>query len=122
MIQPLLVFSDWGILILRVVLGAILVRRGFPKIKNLKTLGTGGKISAFLEFFGGLMIILGFLTQIAALILTVHFLIFAFKAKRNAVEAGKKELNWLILVSLILFAVLGSGTYSIDNFFRFLIY
>jgi len=122
MIPILLVFSDWGILILRVFLGGILIRRGFPKIKNLKTFRTGGKIFALSEFFGGLMMLFGFLTQIAAFLLAIQFLIFAFKTRGKSERTNEDEFNWLILASLILFVVLGSGMYGVDRFFRFLIY
>jgi len=101
MIQPLFIFSDWGILILRLVLALILIAHGLPKIKNLKTTAQGFKeigfkpakfwafIAAVAEFFGGLMLLVGFLTQLVALIIAIGFLNIHFDGRSYGKEGGK---------------------------------
>lgn len=136
MIQPLLVFSDWGIFILRVVLGLIMVAHGLPKIKNLR--GTarefGGMgfrpgifwatIVALVEFVGGLGLILGFFTQFFALLVAVQFIVILFKLKLRpgAKLAGGYELDLLIAASALILATLGSGALSLEQFLGVILY
>src|SRR3989344_6451101 len=129
MIQPLLVFSDWGILALRLALGLILVVHGWPKIKNLR--GTAGNfetmgfkpgifwgtIVALLEFVGGLFVLAGLFTQLVSLFVALEFLIILLKLKRGSSFAGGYEFDLLILASALSLAMLGSGAFSLDQFF-----
>jgi|GEM_PF-5430478 len=63
-----------GLLLLRLVFGAALVLHGFPKIQHpTNWMGAGAPVpgffqflAAFSEFFGGLAVIIGLLTPIAA--------------------------------------------------------
>ena len=128
MIPVLLVFSDWGILSLRIVLGIILVVHGWPKIKNLRATAENfaamglkpakflATIVALLEFFGGLMIVAGLLTQVIAIFAAIQFLVVIFKVNGKQGLVGGYELELLILASAIILAVLGSGFYSLDQF------
>lgn len=128
MIPVLLVFSDWGILFLRIVLGIILVVHGWPKIKNLRATAENfaamgfkpakflATIVALLEFFGGLMIVAGLFTQVIAIFAAIQFLVVIFKVKSKQGLIGGYELDLLILASATILAVLGSGFYSLDQF------
>lgn len=79
-----------GLLLLRLVFGLALMFHGFPKIQHATSwMGPGAPVPGFLqflaafsEFFGGLAMIVGLLTPIAALgvaatmltaLITVHF-------------------------------------------------
>lgn len=134
MIQPFLVFSDWGILILRVVLGLILLVHGWPKIKNLKATGEGfqamgfkpaifwGVVVAVIEFFGGLALILGLLTQIIALLVAVQFLVAILKVKAKRGLVNGYEFDLLILAAALALAALGGGVFSADSFLGLILY
>ncbi|MEK7086655.1 MAG: DoxX family protein, partial [Patescibacteria group bacterium] len=113
---------------LRIVLGIILVVHGWPKIKNLRATAENfaamglkpakflATIVALLEFFGGLMIVAGLLTQVIAIFAAIQFLVVIFKVKGKQGLVGGYELELLILASAIILAVLGSGFYSLDQF------
>lgn len=133
MIQPLFIFSDWGILVLRVVLGLILVFHGWPKIKNIK--GTVEWMSqtfkpslfwatavSLVEFVGGLMLIFGFLTQPIALLVAIQFSVIILKVNRQKGFVGGYEFDLLILAAALALVTLGSGTYALDDYFGLWIY
>jgi putative oxidoreductase len=134
MVQPLLVFSNWAILILRVVVGVVLMRHGLPKLKDLK--GTGrwlesvgfkpGGFWAFVagvvEFGGGLALVLGALTQFVAVIVALQFVVILLKFKKEKMFAKESELDWLILAAALAIATLGGGIFSLDNYFGLIVY
>ncbi len=116
---------DIALLILRIGLGIIFILHGLPKIKNptgMKgMIGTLPSIlAAIAEFFGGLGILFGFLTQIAALGPLVVMLgaLYFHKFKWKDVFIGKEKVGYeypfiLCLVALAL-VFLGAGAYSVD--------
>ncbi len=133
MIQPLLVFSDWGILILRVVLGLILVVHGWPKIKDIK--GTAAWIGqifkpgifwatvvALTEFVGGLFLIFGFFTQVVAFFVAIEFVVIILKVKKGKPLVDGYELDLLVLAAALLLLTLGSGGISLDNYWGVFLY
>ncbi len=134
MIQLFYVFSDWGILALRLVLGAIFIAHGWPKIKNLKGTaeafrGMGFRpgrfwatLIALLEFVGGIALLLGFLTQIFALLFALEFVVIILKVKRKKGLVEGYEFDLLILAALLALVTLGGGSISADSFFGFLLY
>lgn len=126
MIQFLLIFGDWGLLVLRVIMGFIMVKHGWPKVKDLKTTaanfeGMGfkpgrfwGTLVALAEFIGGLALIFGFLTQVFAIILLVEFAVILLAIKRKAGFVGGYEFELLIFGVLLLLALFGAGSVSLD--------
>ena len=127
MIQFLLIWSDWGILLVRAVLGLILMGHGLPKLKNLKATGESfqnmgfkpgafwGTLIAILEVFGGLALTLGFFTQIFAALVAIEFVVILATVKRKSGFVGGYELDLLILAVAILLVLVGGGSVSIDN-------
>jgi len=124
MIMP--VFTDVAILILRIALGVVFVVHGWPKIKKPgwgKKMGYPFIISLLIsigEFFGGLGVLFGFLTQIAALGIFVimlgalYYHVISWKhpfVMKNG--SGYEYALVLVLMSLAL-VLLGGGAYSID--------
>ncbi len=120
-------------LALRAVLGIEFAVHGYPKLKNLKgtaewLASTGFKPGIFwalvlgcTELLGGLALLAGFASRIAAGLLIVSMLvatlfkIFKWKipfAKGN--DAGW-EWDFIILGGLVALFLLGSGSYSIDQ-------
>src|SRR3989344_2957465 len=128
MIQPLFIFSDWSILILRIILGLVLLAHGWPKIKNLSSTaqnfaGMGfkparfwGTIAAVVEFFGGLFLIFGFLTQSVALLVAIQFIVAILKVKGKQGFVNGYELDLLILGAALLLVTVGGGFYGLDVF------
>ncbi|MEX2436724.1 MAG: DoxX family protein [Candidatus Paceibacterota bacterium] len=133
MINFLLVFSDWAILALRIILGLVLIFHGYPKIKNLKKNAKDfnkmgfkpgmfwGSLVAILEVVGGVALIAGFLTQTLAIIFIVQFIVIMLTIKRNAGFKGI-EIDLLIVGGLLVLVTIGGGVYSLDNFLGLLLY
>lgn len=113
----------------RIVLGALFLVHGWPKIRDLRgtaswVKGTGWSggaafavLFSFLEFLGGLALILGFLTQIAAALLALEMVATTIFAKK---QLGKKfvggyELDIAYLFFALAIALLGPGPWSIDR-------
>lgn len=133
MIQPLLVFGDAGIAILRVVLGLIMVAHGWPKLKNIKgtaewmrqTFKPGifwAVVVSITEFIGGLFLIVGLFTQVVAVIVAIQFLVIIIAMNFKKGLVGGYELDLLILAAALALMVLGGGHYSLDSLWRILIY
>lgn len=122
-------YSDLAILVLRVALGALLIAHGLPKIRNLKKTAEDfgqmgfkpgalfGSIAAFLEFFGGIAIVLGFMVQPVAALFVMEFIVInAWRISRKHSFVGGWELDLLILGSAILLLSIGAGNYSADAY------
>lgn len=129
--QPLLlIFSDWAMLVLRVVLGVLFVVHGLPKLRNFS--GTAADFSKMgfrpgkffaaaavaVEFFGGLFLVAGLFAQFAAFFAFVQFAILSgWNAKKRERFAGGWELDALIAAAALLLATQGAGRFSLDHFF-----
>jgi putative oxidoreductase len=120
-------YGDIALLALRLVVGGILIAHGLPKMRDLKKNaldfgqmgfkpgGLFGSAAAFLEFFGGIAIVIGFMVQPVAAILVIEFLvILAWRISKKHSLIGGWELDVLILGSALLLASLGAGIYSAD--------
>ena len=85
-------FEGLGSLVLRLVLGAIMVRYGYTKIIPTGALYTFshtvgrlqlpvwlGYVAAFTEFFGGMLLIVGLLTRVAAFMVAIDMAVAIIK-------------------------------------------
>src|SRR3989344_529146 len=111
---------DWqfyGPTLLRLALGAIFLVHGYQKLAG----GSEGRAQfagwlesmkfrpgkfwawfvALAEFLGGILLIIGLWTQLAALILAIQFLVILFWVKRGQNFIGGKEFDFLILLTLL---------------------
>jgi putative oxidoreductase len=133
MIQLLFTFHNWGLLLLRIVLGVIMVAHGFPKLRNFSetiiSFRSMGFRPAFfwvvvagsVELFGGVFLIGGFFTQIVAFVIAIQFLVvILFVNLRNGFSGLEYDL--LILTSSIVLLTSGAGLYSLDDFFGIILY
>ena len=124
----LLFFSLLGPFILRVVVGFIFINLGYLKITSEKSLWanfldtihfrpTGFCLSliATIEIIGGFMLLAGFWTQIAALVLGV-FTLGELYAENRDEALVKRNLVFYVLVLAILVSLLvsGAGAFAID--------
>ena len=124
----LLALSFFGPLILRLVLGLIFIDLGFLKFRSEKagwtssfeTLGLRPadfflSFYALLQIVGGILLIVGLWTQVAALI----FVIFTgteLYVEWKAREILKRDMVFYLLVFIIAVSLLltGAGAYAID--------
>jgi putative oxidoreductase len=120
-------YGDIALLALRLVVGGILIAHGIPKLRDLKKTAIDfgqmgfkpgalfGSMAAFLEFFGGIAVLIGFMLQPVAAILVIEFIvILTWRMSKKHSFIGGWELDILILGSVLLLASLGAGAYSAD--------
>lgn len=120
-------YVDWGLLVLRIALGAIFIVHGLPKLKN--PAGIAGAIGApagmglalgLAETLGGLSVLLGLLTQLGALAIMVvmlgalHFKINRWNSPFTAMDKTGWEFDLLILASAALLLFSGAGAFALD--------
>jgi len=122
-------YKDYAILPLRLVLGLILLVHGYGKLfdnapgmeKFIGFVGTVvpatiapllGWIVALVEFVGGILIILGLWTRIAALFVSIEFVVILLFFLRSKIGfgAGTAELEELILVVALFLLLAGAGS------------
>lgn len=126
----LFAYDQLAPLFLRFAIGVIFIAHGYPKLfKNFS--GTaqffesvGLKPAKFWviivgvsEFFGGLALIIGFLTQIAALLIAITMLVAMvyvkkIKFKKGLVDGYEFDLILFAVALALLF--LGPGAFAID--------
>ncbi|MEK7138402.1 MAG: DoxX family protein [Patescibacteria group bacterium] len=119
MFPLLLIYGNFFIFLLRVILGVILIPHGWSKLKDLKGtahwMGSVGfkpgnlwaPIVGLLEFVGGIFLILGFFVQFITPLLVIQFIsIIIWKIRNKQKLVGGYELDLIILgVSLLLLTV-----------------
>jgi len=116
-----------GLLFLRVISGsAMLFSHGWPKILGWPLmanafpdpLGTGSMVAFILtvlaEVVGSVMIITGFLTRLAAGIISFTMAV-AFFIVHSADNFSVKELAFVYLIIFLFLSITGPGKYSVDN-------
>lgn len=125
-------YSDTALLILRFVFGSVVMAHGLPKLRDLKANAATfnkmgfrpgalfGTIAGVLEFFGGIAIILGFLTQPVAALFVIQFVvILVWRIAKKHPFVGGWELDLLILSMALLLFSIGPGGHSVDTSFFF---
>lgn len=131
MLEPLLVYVPYLALMVRVVVGGTLMIHGYPKVKSseqsanwMKSMGLPGAtaaLSGILEFFGGLLLVVGLIVPVIALFFAIQFasitVMKKIKMKASYVAPGKPsyEIDVLYLLFSIILIVLGAGALSIDG-------
>lgn len=115
-----------ALLIIRVVVGIVFMAHGIQKLQGIENVaGFFDKIHipapylmawvvALVETFGGLALILGAFTWIAASLLAFIMLVAIFTAKINAPFLGGWEFDATLFATLVGVALIGAGRYSID--------
>lgn len=126
---PIPADADIAAAIARIFLGALFLSHGIPKIRSIKgpiafVTGTGfpggaafAVLFTLLEFFGAIALIIGFLTQIVAVLFVLEMIattIFA-RTKLNKKFSGGYELDILFLALSLTVAILGPGLWSLDR-------
>ena len=123
MLLPLNAFQDYGLLLLRLIIGAIFIIHGWSKIKA-KT-GKYWVLMGVAETLGGIASVLGFLTQFANIGFLIIMLsaIYMKKFKWNVKFVEQEKMGWefdsIILAAAIILIILGAGSISLDSIFGF---
>jgi putative oxidoreductase len=117
-------YGGWGFVIPRLILAAMLITHGWPKIKDLTQTaknfdGMGfrpgalwGTIAAVLEFVGGILLILGsWVPYLCFLFLGEFFVIIVWKWAKKIPFVGGWEFDAIIFALLLAFFTLYGGFY-----------
>lgn len=120
------VLSDWGLLILRIIVGAFMLTHGWAKLSNYSEmslqfpsmLGLSSQVAfsliIFAEFFCSIALILGLFTRLATIPLIIGMAVAAFVALRTD-PFEKKEMALLYLAVYVTLLFTGSGKFALDT-------
>jgi putative oxidoreductase len=124
-LQPL------ALLVVRLVLGAIMVAHGAPKVfgglhhhadmvAHMGLPGWLGYVSAFTEFLGGVMVLVGFFTGPAAAAICINLGVAIWKVHFHNGLTGDHGYEFPLAVATLAFALIffGGGPISIDHVLR----
>jgi len=113
-------YENYGLLALRLAVGAIFFVHGTSKLKNWASIPGFFKFLGTCETLGSLATITGFLTQYASMGFSIIMLGAIYKKTREwkmpftSDKATGWELDLLILASAIVLILFGAGLFSID--------
>ena len=115
-----------GLLLLRLALGIIFIWHGYPKLTHPNAMhglfvqhGLPGyfvTVAGVLEVFGGGLIILGFLTRIAALLLAIEMAVAIWKVHSAGgyLAVHNYEFPLVLAAACFALATVGAGRASVD--------
>lgn len=119
--------ASLGLAVLRIGAAAVFINHGYQKLFGFGLAGVSGAFShmgvpmpgvmgpliAFLEFFGAIALILGFLTRPIAFLFTCDMLgaILLVQLKNGF---SHFELEFLLCVTSVALLLTGAGAYSVD--------
>lgn len=129
--QTLEKLKPLALLLLRVAMGVIFVYYGYPKLivnpgQNVAWFvqhgfpGYFAYVAGILELFGGLTLIVGLFTRIAALALAVEMAVALWKASGLLVDplaVSGYQLPLILAVAAFTLATVGPGKISLDYIF-----
>jgi len=122
-LQPL------GLLVMRVVLGVIMVAHAWQKVtggRNLTATVSSwgwpwwlGYVSTYTELIGGALLVVGLLTRVWGLGLTINMVVAIWKVHWKNGLIGQGSIEFPLALAAIAFALiwLGAGPLSIDYLF-----
>jgi putative oxidoreductase len=124
-LQPL------ALLVMRLTVGAIMVAHGYPKVFGglhhyagfISSLGLpswAAYLSAFVEFFGGLLVLTGFFTRPAALAICINLCVALWKVHIHKGLTGNGGMELPLAVATLAFALIffGPGPIAMDHILR----
>lgn len=117
---------NFGLLLLRVMLGVLLMYHGYSKLSNFNAMkdsfmsfmGMSSMVSfsliIFAEFFCGLFLILGLFTRLICIPIIIGMAVAAFVAHGGDIF-GKAEMPVMYMSAAIAIFFTGPGKYSLDG-------
>lgn len=121
-------YPDLGIFLIRIALGLVFIGHGWQKIQNLGgtaeffgKLGLPGFMAylvASVEFLGGIALILGVFTPVAALLIAAVMVGAIYFVKLPRGFLGGYEFELTLLLAALGVALHGQGKYSILAWFK----
>jgi putative oxidoreductase len=121
-LQPL------SLLVMRLALGAVMVGHGFHKVfgglhhhaqfvASLGLPGWWGYLSAFAEFFGGLLVLTGLFTRFAALAIFIDMAVAIWKVHFHNGLMGNGGYEFPLALAALAFALMffGAGPIALDH-------
>jgi len=133
MLAKLDILKPVGLLLVRLVVGAVLMSHGFPKLFNsapfLEAFPKMGfpawtvYVAGAVEFFGGLLLIVGLFTRVSAFLISGQFAVAFVKVHWKLGERdlfgflgqGSDEYPLVLCVVAFLLMTLGAGAISLDR-------
>jgi putative oxidoreductase len=121
--------KDWGLLVLRLAFGGMMLSHGIPKMMKMMSgdmqfadpIGIGAAASLALTVFAevvcAFLVLIGFQTKWAALPVAFTMLVAAGIVHASD-PLGKKELALLYLAGYLAIGMLGAGRYALDAFLK----
>ena len=119
--------QSYGPLVLRLVLGAAMAYHGYQKVvphgalvhheQFVRTLGLPGWlgiVSAWTEFAGGILLVLGLLTRFAAFMVAGNMLVALVKVNLHHGYAGA-EYSLALFAMAVALVVMGGGALAADR-------
>jgi len=119
--------QPWGALLLRLVLGSAMIFHGYQKVSSLAalhhfvhyvvTLGLPywlGYVSAFTEFVGGIVIVLGLFTRLAAALIAINLLVAFFIVGIHQSFGSYNYIAELAAIAIML-CFYGAGALALDR-------
>lgn len=120
---------DLAALVARLALAALFLTHGWPKLKDLRkpiafVKGTGwpggamfAVLFTLLETFGAIALMIGFLTQVVAVLIVLEMIATTIfqKTKLKSKFRGGYELDIAYALFALVIALLGPGAWSIDR-------
>ena len=119
--------ASLGLAVLRIAVAIVFMNHGYQKVfgmgfggvsgafgqMGVPLPGVMGPLVAILEFFGGIALILGFLTRPLAFLFVCDMLgaIILVQMKNGF---SKYELEFLLLMASVALVLIGAGAYSLD--------
>jgi putative oxidoreductase len=115
----------FGLLVLRIGLGVIFIAHGYGKIAAMQetsaffgSIGFGALVThvvAYVELLGGVALLFGIFTQVAATILALIMSVVLLYVKQHASITGMhgNELELALFVSSVALAFMGAGRFSL---------
>jgi putative oxidoreductase len=124
-LQPL------ALLVLRIALGIIMIAHGYPKVfgglsehvhlvSNLGLPGWLAYCSAAAEFFGGILLLVGLFTRIAALAILINMSVAIWKVhwKNGLLGNGGYQFPLALAATAFAMIFLGAGPIALDSIRR----
>lgn len=135
MLEKLTVLRPLGLLLVRLALGAVFMAHGYPKLfqptkqmfqlfANFGFPSWAVYVAGAVEFFGGLLLVIGLFTRVAAFFLSgqmvvaflkVHYPSTLVKGHLAFLGSGADEYPLVLCVVVFLLLTTGAGAISVDR-------